>query len=66
MDHYKQTKYRLETRIFDGRLNETKQQALADFEKKFGFKPTIYKNAGLNGSTFNSAIQPHTITSSLG
>lgn len=28
-------------RVFDGRLNETKQEALDTFEKTYGFKPNL-------------------------
>ena len=33
------SKYRLEMRLFDGRMNETKEQALQDFERTNGFFP---------------------------
>jgi hypothetical protein len=32
-------KYKFEMRLFDGRMNETRAQALEDFERVNGFKP---------------------------
>jgi protein-arginine kinase activator protein McsA len=32
-------KYRLEMRLFDGRMNETRDQALEDFERHHGYRP---------------------------
>ena len=37
-------KFQIELRLFDGKLNETKEQALKDFERTNGFKPAYGKD----------------------
>jgi hypothetical protein len=32
-------KYKLALRVFDGNLNETREQALKNFERQYGFNP---------------------------
>ena len=32
-------KYRVELRVFDGNMNETREQAVKDFERHYGYNP---------------------------
>jgi hypothetical protein len=41
----------IELRVFDGKMNETKEQAVKDFEKTHGFNPLRESQEDLTGKT---------------